>query len=69
MSFWRYTLANAIGLLPAMFAYTVLGHDLALARDSTWRISLLLLGGLAVFLAGRWWLIRQRRRVGVAPEA
>lgn len=63
MRFDRYMLANAIGIAPGMIAYTVLGHDLALARDSIWRVSLILLGGLLLFLLGRWWL---RRTTGAA---
>jgi uncharacterized membrane protein YdjX (TVP38/TMEM64 family) len=61
MSFRRYMLANAIGVAPGMWAYTALGHDLGLARASAERVALLLLAGLGLYLAGRWWL----RRAGV----
>lgn len=59
MSFRRYMLANAIGVAPGMWAYTVLGHDLALARGSAERAALILLAGLVLFLVGRWWLARR----------
>lgn len=59
MKFRDYTLANIIGLAPGMFAYTMLGNDLASAEASIWRVSLILLGGLVLYLAGRWWLRRQ----------
>jgi uncharacterized membrane protein YdjX (TVP38/TMEM64 family) len=58
MRFGSYMLANAIGIAPGMAAYTILGHDLALAQTVTWRASLILLGGFIAFLAGRWWLRR-----------
>jgi uncharacterized membrane protein YdjX (TVP38/TMEM64 family) len=64
MRFGQYMLANAIGLTPGMLAYTILGHDLALAQISTWRVSLILLCGLVLFLTGRWWLSRQSQDFG-----
>jgi uncharacterized membrane protein YdjX (TVP38/TMEM64 family) len=58
MRFDRYMLANAIGIIPGMFAYTLLGHDLASARFSVWRISLILGAGIVLLLLGRRWLRR-----------
>lgn len=59
MRFRDYLLANAIGVLPGMVAYTVLGHDLAFARDSVWRIGVVLTVVMIGFLLGRWWLTQQ----------
>lgn len=59
MRFDHYLLASAIGLLPGMIAYTMLGHDLARAQFVVWRLSLVLVIGLLVFIGGRRWL-RQR---------
>jgi uncharacterized membrane protein YdjX (TVP38/TMEM64 family) len=55
ISFGRFMLATAIGMLPGTFAWTALGHDLALAQTTTWRLSLLALFAVAAALAGRWW--------------
>jgi uncharacterized membrane protein YdjX (TVP38/TMEM64 family) len=60
MHFDRYLLANAIGVLPGMLAYTVLGRDLAVARDSVWRVAAVLIGLGVLFLIGRWWLQRRQ---------
>jgi len=51
----RFMLATAIGMLPGTFAWTALGHDLALAQTTTWRLSLLALFAVVAALAGRWW--------------
>ena len=64
ISFGRFMLATAIGMLPGTFAWTALGHDLALAQTTTWRLSLLALFAVVAALAGRWW----RQRVARAME-
>lgn len=60
----RFMLATAVGMLPGTFAWTALGHDLALAQTTTWRLSLLALFAVVAALAGRWWQRRTMRRVG-----
>jgi uncharacterized membrane protein YdjX (TVP38/TMEM64 family) len=55
IGFGRFMLATAIGMLPGTFAWTALGHDLALAQTTTWRLSLLALFAVVAALAGRWW--------------
>jgi uncharacterized membrane protein YdjX (TVP38/TMEM64 family) len=55
ISFGRFMLATAIGMLPGTFVWTALGHDLALAQTTTWRLSLLALFAVVAALAGRWW--------------
>lgn len=61
MSYPQFLLATAIGMLPGTFAWTVLGHDLALAETSTWRISLIALIFVGGIVGGRWWLWRRRQ--------
>jgi len=56
----QFILATAVGMLPGSFAWTALGHDLALAQTTTWRLSLLALFGVVAALGARWWF----RRVG-----
>lgn len=60
MSYPQFLLATAIGMLPGTFAWTALGHDLALAETSTWRISLIALIFVGGIVGGRWWLRRVR---------
>jgi uncharacterized membrane protein YdjX (TVP38/TMEM64 family) len=60
IGFGRFMLATAIGMLPGTFAWTALGHDLAQAQTTTWRLSLLALFAVVAALAGRWWRRRQR---------
>jgi uncharacterized membrane protein YdjX (TVP38/TMEM64 family) len=55
LSFQRFLLATAVGMLPGTFAWTALGHDIAEARTTTWRLSLLALLVVVGVLAGRWW--------------
>jgi uncharacterized membrane protein YdjX (TVP38/TMEM64 family) len=55
IGFGRFLLATAIGMLPGTFAWTALGHDLALAQTTSWRLSLLALFAVVAALAGRWW--------------
>lgn len=45
-----------------LFAWTAIGHDLALAQTSIWRLSLI--GPLMVgtYLIGRWWMRRNREQ-------
>jgi uncharacterized membrane protein YdjX (TVP38/TMEM64 family) len=64
ISFGRFMLATAIGMLPGTFAWTALGHDLAQAQTTTWRLSLLAVFAVVAALAGRWW-----RRYAGRPEA
>ncbi len=42
-----------------------LGHDLALAQTTTWRLSLLALFAVVAVLASRWW---RRRHVARARQ-
>lgn len=64
ISFGRFMLATAIGMLPGTFAWTALGHDLVLAQTTTWRLSLLALFAVVAALAGRWWRRRVARATG-----
>jgi uncharacterized membrane protein YdjX (TVP38/TMEM64 family) len=48
-----YLLANAIGLLPGMVAYTILGHDLASARGVSWQLGTACLVLVVLFFLGR----------------
>ena len=50
-------------MLPGTFAWTALGHDLALAQTTTWRLALLAVFAVNAALAGRWWQQRTMRRV------
>jgi uncharacterized membrane protein YdjX (TVP38/TMEM64 family) len=50
MRFDRYVLANVIGIAPGMFAYTILGNDLTTAQASAWRVSLILLCGVGLYI-------------------
>lgn len=63
MRYTHFLLATAVGMLPGTFAWTALGHDLVMARDSTWRISLIGIFMVLACLAGRWWMRRQRGRL------
>lgn len=58
ISFPRFMLATAVGMLPGTFAWTALGHDLLLAQTTTWRLSLFALFAVLATVAGLWW---QRR--------
>jgi uncharacterized membrane protein YdjX (TVP38/TMEM64 family) len=61
IGYLRFMLATAVGMLPGTFAWTALGHDLALAQTTTWRLSLLGLFAVVAALAGRWWQRRMAR--------
>lgn len=56
-----FLLATAIGMLPGSFAWTALGHDLAQAQTTTWRLSFLALFAVVATLAARWWMRRAAR--------
>ena len=56
MRYRQFLLATAVGMLPGSFAWTALGHDIALAQTTTWRLSLLALFAVIATLAARWWL-------------
>ncbi|HEU5100315.1 MAG TPA: TVP38/TMEM64 family protein [Roseiflexaceae bacterium] len=58
----RFMLATAVGMLPGTFAWTALGHDLAMAQTTTWRLSLLGLFAVVAALAGHWWQRRAMRQ-------
>jgi len=60
MPLLSYALANAIGIVPGMLAYTMLGNDLVRARSLSWQLAAVLLGLAVLFVAGRWWLGRCR---------
>lgn len=68
MRFSQFLLATAVGMLPGTFAWTAIGHDLAQAQTSTWRLSFLALFAVAALLGGRWWLGRNRVRLGLDQE-
>lgn len=59
MPFGRYLLANALGHAPGMLIYTLIGYDLAQARDLTWQIGALALLLLVLFFAGRRFFARR----------
>lgn len=63
MRFSHFILATAIGMLPGTLAWTALGHDLALARGSVWRLSAIGLLVVLAYLGGRWWMGRSRVRL------
>lgn len=60
MPLLSYALANAIGIIPGMLAYTMLGNDLVRARSLSWQLAAALLGLVVLFIAGRWWLGRRQ---------
>jgi uncharacterized membrane protein YdjX (TVP38/TMEM64 family) len=62
MRYTHFLLATAIGMLPGMFAWTAIGHDLALAQTSIWRLSLIGLLMVGTYLVGRWWMRRNREQ-------
>lgn len=51
-----YTLANAIGILPGMLAYTLIGSELIQGRAISWQIAVVLLLIAVLFVIGRRWL-------------
>ncbi len=51
-----YTLANAIGIIPGMLAYTLIGSELLQGRAISWQIALALILLVAFFVVGRRWL-------------
>jgi uncharacterized membrane protein YdjX (TVP38/TMEM64 family) len=51
-----YLLANAIGIIPGMLAYTVIGSELIQGRALSWQIALALFLLVVLFVAGRRWL-------------
>jgi uncharacterized membrane protein YdjX (TVP38/TMEM64 family) len=63
MRYIHFLLATTVGMLPGTWAWTALGHDLALAQVSTWRLSLIGLFMIVACLGGRWWLRRNRGRL------
>ena len=48
-----YTLANAIGIIPGMLAYTAIGSELMQGRLLSWYTALALLALIALFFIGR----------------
>jgi uncharacterized membrane protein YdjX (TVP38/TMEM64 family) len=62
MRYPHFLLATVIGMLPSMFAWTAIGHDLAMAQTSTWRLSLIGLLMVGTYLIGRWWMRRNREQ-------
>jgi uncharacterized membrane protein YdjX (TVP38/TMEM64 family) len=67
MSYPRFLLATAIGMLPGTFAFTLFGSDLAYASENAWRLSLLGLFGVVMALVGR--RITKGRKGAEATEA
>lgn len=51
-----YALANAIGIIPGMLAYTLIGSELIQGRALSWQIALALFLLVVLFVAGRRWL-------------
>ncbi len=68
MRYTHFLLATAVGMLPGTWAWTALGHDLALAQTSTWRLSLIGLFAAVACLGGRWWLRRNRGRLDLGAR-
>lgn len=62
MRYRHFLLATSIGMLPGTFAWTALGHDLARAQTTTWRLALIALIFVGGVLGGRWWLRSNQRR-------
>jgi uncharacterized membrane protein YdjX (TVP38/TMEM64 family) len=69
IGFGRFLLATAVGMLPGTFAWTALGHDLAQAQTTAWRLSLLALLAVVALLAGRWWKRRAARNATMTESA
>ncbi|MBC8075651.1 MAG: TVP38/TMEM64 family protein [Chloroflexales bacterium] len=65
MRYRHFLIATSVGMLPGTFAWTALGHDLARAETTTWRVALIALIFVGGLLGGRWWLRRNRRRLGL----
>ena len=61
MEYWRFLIASAIGMLPSVIVYTIIAHDLALAQLSIWRISILGILAIVVYISWRWWQWRQHK--------
>ncbi|MEM8530780.1 MAG: TVP38/TMEM64 family protein [Chloroflexota bacterium] len=61
MEYWRFIIASAIGMLPSVIVYTIIAHDLALAQLSIWRISILGILAIVVYISWRWWQWRQHK--------
>jgi uncharacterized membrane protein YdjX (TVP38/TMEM64 family) len=53
MPLLSYTLANAIGMIPGMLAYTAIGSELMQGRLLSWYTALALLALIALFFIGR----------------
>ncbi len=53
MPLFSYTLANAIGMIPGMLAYTAIGSELMQGRLLSWYIALALITLVALFFIGR----------------
>jgi uncharacterized membrane protein YdjX (TVP38/TMEM64 family) len=56
-----YTLANAIGIIPGMLAYALIGSELIQGHAMSWQIVLALILIVALFVAGRRWLQAEAR--------
>ncbi len=63
LTYRRFILATAVGMIPGTFTWTTLGHDILLAQTATWRLSLLALCAVIGLMAALWW----RKRY--APQA
>jgi uncharacterized membrane protein YdjX (TVP38/TMEM64 family) len=66
ISYPRFLLATAIGMLPGTFAFTLFGSDLTQASENAWRLSLLALFGVVAALVGR--RITETRKAAKATE-
>jgi uncharacterized membrane protein YdjX (TVP38/TMEM64 family) len=53
MPLLSYTLANAIGIIPGMLAYTAIGSELMQGRLLSWYTALALIALVALFFIGR----------------
>ncbi|MCS6938754.1 MAG: TVP38/TMEM64 family protein [Roseiflexaceae bacterium] len=56
-----YMLANAIGIIPGMLAYTLIGSELIQGRAISWQIALALFLLVVLFVVGRRWLQAEAR--------
>lgn len=61
---WTYVIGTAIGVLPGVFLWTVLGHTAKewLTRYATSPAFLLAVGALALALTGGWLVLSRRRK-------
>ncbi|MCS6841052.1 MAG: TVP38/TMEM64 family protein [Roseiflexus sp.] len=56
-----YALANALGIIPGMLAYTLIGSELIQGRAISWQIALALILLVVLFVVGRRWLRAEAR--------